>query len=216
MLQTRFVIGGSINLVTTLDSLGMVEAVNDLSHVRLKPFDMETARKYIKAIFKSRNVRVTTAVIDRILELVGEPIPYLLAVLLSSIFDRRRGKRKSISTEMVNDAFENDLLGGSASAFFRQYRSRIDQYYPEKEGLAAKSILKVISKASKPVEQNNLFHIYLKTLNLQSTPQVEEQFMQLMHKLENDFYVAADNHAYDFFSRVIKLWWKNYYGFQGD
>jgi len=117
---------------------------------------------------------------------------------------------------MVKDAFEEDLLGGTASAFFRQYRSRIDQYYLEKEGLAAKAILRTLSKAENPVGQNNLYQIYLKTVNLPAHPKSEESFMQLMYKLDNDFYVAVTNNSYNFFSRVIKLWWKNNYGFQGE
>ncbi len=214
--QTRFVIGGSINLITTLDSMGLVDTVNDLSIIRLRPFAPQTARSYVEAIFKTRKVKIKPEIIDLILELVGEPIPYLLAVLLSSIFDRQRGTKSHISIGMVKDAFESDLLGGTASAFFRQYRSRIDQYYSEKEGLAAKAILRTLSRSENPVGQDNLYQIYLKTVNIVPSPQLEESFMQLMYKLENDFYVVADNHAYDFFSRVIKLWWKNHYGFQGE
>jgi len=40
--------------------------------------------------------------------------------------------------------------------------------------------------------------------------------MHLMHKLENDFYISEQNRRYDFFSRVLKLWWKSNYGFQGE
>lgn len=214
--QTRFVIGGSINLINTLDAIGLVDTVNDLSTIRLMPFSSQTARSYVEAIFKTRKVKVKAETIDQILELVGEPIPYLLAVLLSSIFDRQRGKKTPISLEMVKEAFEDDLLGGTASAFFRQYRSRIDQYYQEKEGLAAKAILRTLSKAENPVAQNNLYQIYLKTVNLPSNPKSEESFMQLMYKLDNDFYVSVTNNSYSFFSRVIKLWWKNHYGFQGE
>lgn len=214
--QTRFVIGGSINLINTLDAIGLVDTVNDLSTIRLRPFSLQTARSYIEAIFKNRKIKVKPETVDQILELVGEPIPYLLAVLLSSIFDRQRGKKTPISVEMVKEAFEDDLLGGTASAFFRQYRSRIDQYYQEKEGLAAKAILRTLSKAENPVTQNNLYQIYLKTVGLPSNPKSEESFMQLMYKLDNDFYVSVTNNSYSFFSRVIKLWWKNYYGFQGE
>jgi hypothetical protein len=143
--QTRFVIGGSINLITTLDSFGLVDTVNDLSIIRLKPFAPQTARNYVEAIFKTRKAKVQPEIIDLILELVGEPIPYLLAVLLSSIFDRHRGTKSDITIDMVKDAFEDDLLGGTASAFFRQYRSRIDQYYPANEALAAKALLGTLS-----------------------------------------------------------------------
>ncbi|NIR48905.1 hypothetical protein GWO43_10750, partial [candidate division KSB1 bacterium] len=75
--QTRFVIGGSINLVSTLDALGLVDTVKDLATVRLKPFDQVTAKKYIEAIFASRKIKVSSEIVQAILDLVGAPIPYL-------------------------------------------------------------------------------------------------------------------------------------------
>ncbi len=213
--QTRFVIGGSINLLSTLDSMGLVDTVNDLSIVRLQPFDAETARAFIAAIFESRNMKAAPEIITTILDLVGAPIPYLLAVLLASVFERQRATKGAISREMIEAAFEEDLLGGSASAFFRQYRSRIDQYYPGLEGQSAKAILGTLSRAAAPVRRDQLFQIYLRTGNVQPTPEAKDSFMQLMHKLDNDFYILSRDDSYEFFSRVIKLWWKSHYGFHG-
>lgn len=213
--QTRFVIGGSINLISTLDSFGLVDTVNDLSILRLKPFNLKTAKQFIVAIFASRNIKASLAIVDTILELVGAPIPYLLAILLSSIFERQRATNRAISKEMVHAAFVEDLLGGAASSFFIQYRSRLDRYYPGLEGQAAKAILRVLSRAEGPVRRDMLYQIYLASGNLQTSAKVQEDFMQLMYKLDNDFYVIAQNDTYEFFSRVIKFWWKSHYGFQG-
>ncbi|MFQ5751644.1 MAG: hypothetical protein ACE5HI_06555 [bacterium] len=214
--QTRFVIGGSINLISTLDSLGLVDTVNDLALVRLKPFKPDIAKAYVHAIFKSKKLQISTYLIDIILELVGTPIPYLLAVLLSSIIDRQRATKNQISKEMINKAFQEDLLGGAASTFFGQYRSRINDYYSGLEARAAKAILGTISRSDTAVRRDVIYQIYLKTLNLQHNTNVQENFLQLMYKLENDFYVTAENDTYGFFSRVIQLWWKNHYGFQGE
>ncbi|MFQ5709932.1 MAG: hypothetical protein ACE5HO_20950 [bacterium] len=213
--QTRFVIGGSINLISTLDSMGLVDTVNDLSIVRLKPFGPGTAKQFVEAIFTSRKLEASDEIADTILELVGSPIPYLLAVLLTSIFQRQRATKSAITKEMILTSFEEDLLGGAASAFFRQYRSRIAQYYPGLEGQSAKAILGTLSRNQGPVRRDQLYHIYLATRNVQPNPEVEESFMQLMHKLDNDFYVICNDDSYEFFSRVIKLWWKSHYGFQG-
>lgn len=213
--QTRFVIGGSINLISTLDSIGLVETVNDLALERILPFDHQTAKQYLEAIFTTHELELQSEISTLIIDLVGEPIPYLLAVLLSSIFNQQRATKHMISKEMVKDAFENDLLGGAASAFFRQYRSRIDQYYSEKEASAAKAILRTLSRVDSPVREDTIYQVYLKTVNIPPSSETQEDFMQLMHKLDNDFYVVARDGTYAFFSRVIQLWWKNHYGFQG-
>lgn len=213
--QTRFVIGGSINLVSTLDALGWVDTVNDLAIVRLKPFDPNTAKQYIESILASRKVEPSPEIVETILELVGAPIPYLLAVLLTSVLERQRATTSDISKDLILHSFQEDLLGGDASAFFTQYRSRLDRYYPGLEARAAKAILATLSRAAGAVSRDQLYRVYLGPTNVQASTKTEEDFMQLMYKLENDFYVVAKDGFYEFFSRVIKLWWKSHYGFQG-
>jgi len=214
--QTRFVIGGSVNLISTLDGMGLVDTINDLAVVRIRPFDPKVARRFIQAIFTTQNVAVTNAIIDRILDCVGAPIPYLLAVLLTAILDRQRLEQAPVSEEMVRAAFEDDLLGGATSAVFRHYRSRIDEYYSGPEGQAAKAILAVLSRSDAPVKHDTLYFVYLKTVNQPPGPKSEEGFTRLMQKLDNDFYIVTDDDGYAFFSRVLRLWWKTHFGFQAD
>ena len=92
--KTRFVIGGSINLVPTLDRFGLVDTVNDLAIVRIEPFDSDTAARFVKEVFDGQGVLLSPEVARTIHALVGEPIPYLLAVLLTAIFDRVRADEK--------------------------------------------------------------------------------------------------------------------------
>ncbi|MCI0487051.1 MAG: hypothetical protein L0229_10680 [Blastocatellia bacterium] len=213
---TRFVIGGSINLISTLDAMRLVDTVNDLSVERLQPFALETAAAYVKAIFASRDIDLDSELADSILELVGEPVPYFLAVLLMAILDRQRAIGSPISADTIKAAFEEDLLGGATSVVFQHYRSRIDQYYPGREAQVARAILGMLSRAGRPVQHDTLYHIFLQTYRKPPSPQANDEFIQLMKKLDNDFYIVSRDGAYDFFSRVLKLWWKTHYGFQGE
>ncbi len=214
--KARFVFGGSINLIATLDAMKLVDTVNDLSVEKLKPFDAKTAKRFVETIFASRRAKLAPKVRDTILELVGAPIPYLLSVLLTAIFDRQRATRKKVSMEMVEAAFQDDLLGGATAAVFRHYRSRIDQYYPDLEGRAAKAILGILSRSESPVRRDTLYQIFLKTGNLQPDQKTQEDFLRLMYKLDNDFYVVSQDDTFAFFSRVLQLWWKTHYGFQSE
>lgn len=216
--QTRFVIGGSVNLRSTLDSLGLLDTVNDFWIERLKPFDSGTARQYIESVFSSRGVEPGAEVTDTILDQVGTPIPCLLAVMVTAIFDRQRATRSPVTAEMVKAAFDNDLLGGATSLTFQHYRSRIGEYYPGLEGKAAKAILGVLSKSEHPMRRATLYQIFLETGNLQPNQETKEDFVQLMHKLDNDFYIVTEDrsHTFTFFSRALQLWWKTHYGFQGE
>lgn len=214
--QTRFVIGGSINLISTLNGMKLVDTVNDLSIIRLRPFDTETATRFIEVIFESRQIELSPAVKETILNLVGAPIPYLLSVLLVAILDRQRSKKGKVTADMVKAAFNEDLLGGATSVVFHHYRSRIDQHYLGTEGQSAKAILGILSKADSPVRQDTLYQIFLRHSNSVPSPATHEGFLNLMSKLDNDFYISTQDGTYDFFSRVLKLWWKTHYGFQGE
>ena len=74
----------------------------------------------------------------------------------------------------------------------------------------------MLSRADSPVKRDTLYQIFLKTGNRQPDLQAQEGFVQLMHRLDNDFYVVSQDGTYTFFSRVLQLWWKTHYGFQGE
>ena len=98
---------------------------------------------------------------------------------------------------------------------FQHYRSRLDEYYSDLEARAAKSILATLSRSEEAVRGETLFQIYCKTGQLEPGGEHSEGFLQLMNKLENDFYITARDGGFAFFSRVLRLWWKAHFGFQG-
>jgi len=214
--RTRFLIGGSTNLVSTLDEFGLVDTANDLCVERLAPFDEHTARRFIETIFSGRRIALSEEVTERILDLVGAPIPYLLSVLLTAVFERHGAGGSPVTPQIVTAAFEEDLLGGATSIVFQHYRSRLDQYYPGLEARAARGILGLLSRSPRAVEHATLYQIFLRGRGLGATAEAQEEFVRLMNKLENDFYIVIEEGKYRFFSRVLQLWWKNRYAFQGE
>lgn len=213
--QTRFLLGSSINLVSTLDGMGLVDTINDLAVERLQPFSLPTAKKYVRAIFASKDQPLTPELESAVLDLVGAPIPYLLAVLLTALFERQRATGEEISPQTLQAAFDEDLLGGATAAVFHHYRSRLDVYYTQEEARAAKAILGTLARADGPVGLDTLYRLYVKACGLSEGPEHSDRFMQLMNKLENDFYVALEEGQCRFYSRVLGAWWRARYGFLG-
>lgn len=214
--RTRFVLGSSVNLLSTLDAVGLVDTVNDLWIEQLRAFSRETAERFVEQIFASRQVALEPEIRDAILDLVGEPIPYLLAVFLTAIFERQRATGAEVVAEMVHAAFEEDLLGGATAAVFQHYRSRLDRYYTPAEARAAKAILGILSRSDQPIDRETLYQLFLKTTGQAAGEEQSEAFLQLMNKLENDFYVVAKEGHFLFYSRVLGAWWKARYGFFGE
>ena len=210
----RFIIGGSINLVSTLDELGLVDTINDLYILKLRPFSLEIAERFIEEVFKSYRINLTNEVMQIIIELVGRPIPYFLAVLLSAIVNRQRAERKDVNPELVKEIFEDDLLEGATSVTFHHYYSRIEQYYVGDEARATIEILRTLSRVEIGSRQDTLYHIYLKSTSQTPSHNTNESFRRLMDKLKNDFYIEESEGQYRFYSIVLKKWWRNRFGYQ--
>ncbi|MCI0470853.1 MAG: hypothetical protein L0Y73_04285, partial [Candidatus Aminicenantes bacterium] len=157
--KTRFVVGGSINLASTLEYRGLIDAINDLVVIKVQPFSEETAGQYIEAVFQSKGIELTKEVSQTILDVVGRPIPYLLVVLLDAVFSKLKISKCDVTPGLVRDVFDNELLEGSTSAAFQHYRSRIDQYYLDLEARAAKEILGILSRAEQPVKKDTLYQV---------------------------------------------------------
>ena len=213
--KVRFVLGGSVNLLSTLDSIGLVDTVNDLYIVDVKPFDKQTAEAFIKAIFHGLNLPCEEQIGQKILDLVGVAIPYQLSVFLDTLIMRQHMGNGKITPEMVEEAFEEDFLGGPAVHSFQHYYSRLAQYYPGSGAMAAKTMLAALSRTELPIPKDVLFQIYLKATSGTASLAEQESFLKLMSQLENDFYIVVQEQGYIFHSRVLRLWWKNRYGSLG-
>ena len=209
--KTRFLLAGSINLVHTLDGMGLVDTINDLSEIPIGPFDMPTARRFMEAAMATNGVEISEDVREHILEVLGTPIPYLLALLLRMLIDRHKKTKAPTTVAEVDEVFQTELLGGAGTFFFHYY-SRLTQYYPGEEARQAKGILGQLSRSETSVQAQTLYQIFLKRSGQPSTIETEERFRRLMQKLENDFYVVATDGRYEFSNRTIRLWWRNYYG----
>ena len=210
--RTRFVVGGSTNIMYSLEALGVVDTINDLSPIRLRPFTELAADTYLQTVFSSRGLTAPPEVKARILVHVGESIPYLLALYVQAILSRVQASDGVLDIGLVDGAFD-DLLD-SGAAVFLHYWSRLSEYYPGRESDVAKAILGLLSRADGPVQHDTLFQLFLKTSGRQPNARAEDEFVRLMWKLDNDFYIVRDDTGYRFFSRVLRLWWCRHYGYQ--
>ena len=111
------------------------------------------------------------------------------------------------------------LLGEMARDKLQHYRSRIPLYYLAEEREAALSLLNKLSLSEDGISQASLFSFYrkiedTKTLRREGTA-LTQAYQSLLMNLRSDFYIEeTEKGAYDFSSRLLKTWWKKYYGFE--
>ncbi len=211
--NVRWVAGGSIGIEHVLKQVGAgTKTINDFEIVKIGPFSEDDARAYIRALLKNEGhlQRISREVIDRVLELVGAPVPYFIQIVLKeSIYEMRRQGKKTLSKEMVERAYRHGALGPASRTYFEHYFSRLSEYYDERrESIAKRLILEVAKKGE--VKKKELFKLF----KMQSGGKLrDEVFSYLMTDIENDFYVTYDpeSDTYRFSTNILKDWWLRYY-----
>jgi hypothetical protein len=114
---------------------------------------------------------------------------------------------------MVNKVYVAKVLGVECRTYFEHYFQRLCMYYDRTEEQAAKEILKNLSILGN-MNKTELYNIFLAAV-ADEVENPRETFNFLLADLENDFYIEYDDltQAYRFKTRVLRDWWKKYYGF---
>jgi len=204
---TRILVGGSVHLVPTLDAWGLVDTVNDLAEVPMRVFDASTAAAFVESVRQSYALPLSQNLVPVILELIGTSIPYVLAVYLDAVIQHHKRTRAEITRQLLEQVFHEDLIGSRTAHAFRHYRTRIGEHYPHPEDHAALVLLERMAKDDDGAPEDILFQLYLSSFKLPGNYQDKINFLNLMSKLDNDFYIQRTNGRCRFFSRVLRLWW---------
>lgn len=214
----RWLIGGSINLASTLDDIGEVDLINDIATETLPILTEVQVKEFVERMLSSRDVQFSRTVPRRVSDRLGRPIPFFMQLATQEIFrDWRRNPRK-ISAAHVDNIFDEMVTSQAAQAKLQHYYSRIRLYYRPPKQSAAYLLLSQLSQSSsdgvsrRALEQIFQRHLAEQNVKLDQANQ-RDQFNQLMRDLENDFYVSeCAKDAFDFSSGVMKSWWRKYYG----
>jgi len=217
--SVRWLVGGSVNLIAALDRHKIVNLVNDLKVEVLHPFDEAEVRAFIQGMFKRYSVIYDEEVIPRILDLLGSPIPFFLQMLTEELYRHWKKKKATLSVDDVNTVFNKTLLGETARDKLQHYRSRLDIHYPEEDREAARRILNHLSLTENGATRDVLLHIFKQAEEQRTGARLggalDDAFQRLMLYLQSDFYVNdSGNGRYDFSSRLLKTWWRKYYGYE--
>ena len=217
LTNTRFIIAGSRNIHTVYRNIpnqllekGEIEkdemvyfsfnqVFNDFRKVLIEPFDAITAKEFIAELFSSSQITVEDGIIDKILELVGSPVPYFIQLLISEI---KRYHDGNLTPEIIESIYNERILGPTCRFYFEYYEDRLKEYGLINEK-GAKVIVTELSKAGS-LTKNELYDIFL----LATKSEDSSKFDDLMNDLEMDFYIKFDSdNKYSFLSKILSDWW---------
>lgn len=214
--RARWLIGGSVNLSGTLDSLGLVDLINDLDDVPLPVFADEQVIEFVQRMLGGRGVEFDATVPERLRAHLGRPIPLFMQMATQELYRSWKKAPRKLTPVDVDQVFAQLVISTAARDKLQHYYSRIAKYYEEPRLSAAHVLLGQISLSSAGLSRTALSQEFERHLAQagQTVPAHERKrlFNQLLRDLENDFYISeiADQ-QYDFASGVLKAWWKKYY-----
>lgn len=212
--NVRFIIGGSIGIESILNKAQAAAAINDLERFQIGAFSREDAKIFVEELFDNQRLPKDGRTIEEVLNVIDVHIPYFLQILISALsqeFVNRKLDR--IDPDMVNKVYTSKVLGVECRTYFEHYFQRLCMYYDRTEERAAKELLKSLSILGK-MNQAELYNIFLAAV-ADEVENPRETFNYLLADLENDFYIEYDEQTqtYRFKTRVLRDWWKKYYGF---
>ncbi len=215
--KVRWLIGGSVNIRGTLQRMGQSKLINDLNTMFLPPFSETEVKNFVEQMFFERAVQFEADSIERMLILLGKPVTLYLQIFTKELYKYYKNMKTKITEEVVDIVFNEALLGEIARDKLQHNFDRINSYYPETEKEPAHKILAEISRNHKPTSIRQVKQLYKQIrsekMDKPDDYELENDFDQLMYYLQTDFYVEeVEDGKIDFTSRLLKLWWRKYYG----
>ena len=207
----RFIVAGSTGIDLILRRLNAPDKLNDFDRLSVEPIDPQTASQLVRHLANSMDIQLNSKGVEQILSLIEPPIPYFIHLLFSQLGQLPAAKRQPLTAETLDDVYRQRVLGPTCRHYFDHYRQRLSRYGPVLQR-SARAVLKALAEAPRTkISTSALYDVYRKARKRGAG---EEEFNELMADLECDWYVALDPHTneYFFLVRVMKDWWRRWYG----
>ncbi|MCI0490028.1 MAG: hypothetical protein L0229_25835 [Blastocatellia bacterium] len=210
VMNVRFLIAGSIGIGHVLNDLGEVTAINDFEQMRLEPFPLKTAAKFLDELAESHEITISRPSKKRMLELIGIPVPYFIQIIFSEVDKTHAQDGEQVTPKKVERIYRDKVLAVDCKTYFDHYYGRLRDYYKPREEKASKRILRELA-LSGSLSRDVCYQFHKEIFGRQA--EIEE-FNRLMTDLENDFYVryGFDTRRYEFSCKLLRDWWLRHYG----
>ncbi len=210
--KVRWVIGGSIGIEKVLQRISAgTKEIADLQRIPVREFTKESARAFIKILLRSEGVRsISSKILSQFLEVVDIPIPHFIQILVrESLNEMERQNKRTLSKEMIEQAYENGLLASYNRTYFEHYYERLRDYYDPEMADTAKALLTEIARRGS-LTKRELWTQFQAHMKGQGD---EDTFSYLLSDLENDFYLVGDHgrQRFRFATKVLQDWWLRYH-----
>jgi hypothetical protein len=200
-----YVLSGSEHLPAFLDAYGVDGQLQDMTTEHLDLFNTACAEEFISLIMAGQGIIINAEEINRILSLLGNPIPYFLQLVLDTLISdcKRDG---SLSAESMEEIYYQKLLGPEKKRYFESVYQQVERYERYKTGArrGAESMLSELASRDAVSKRD------LETLWISETGSASKLDMML-EILRDDFYVIPEPGDFaTMSSKLLRDWWQRH------
>ena len=217
----RWLLGGSVNLSSTLDAIGDIDLINQFHDSSLPVLTRAQVEEFVQRMLSERQVPFQPQVPGAVAAVLGRPVPYFLQMITQNLYRLWKREKRELVPADVRACFNDLVISSAARDKLQHFYSRIQAYYTEPRRSAAYDLLAALSLSPNGLPRTRLWQRFEAVLNAGGIAEPEHSrrqlFNRLLHDLENDFYIAEvaaereQHNLYDFASGLLKAWWCKYY-----
>ena len=199
--KIKVVYTGSIGLFTAVKKIGATDRINDVREVHIGPLNQKEAALFFTELMKE-TCRVTPneEMIGYTLQKIEWWIPFYFQLLvreLSHLLD----DEQPLTTAIINESFSNVIKHGDI--YFEHFKSRLAKIFKSPEELAFVNALLLLLKKDSWVNINTIVN-----LANDEKYKAQNQLDSILEILIHDGYIVKNNNSYNFYSPILKAWWK--------
>jgi hypothetical protein len=199
--KVKFIYTGSIGLFHAVKKLNATDRINDLDEIKLPSLGKDKAIALTKALLKSKiGETPKEEAVDYILKKIELWMPLYFQMLVAEIANLANYENLVYHDETTIDrAF--DIAAANADKQFQDMKSRLAKLFNPTELKFVNAFL--LKLKNSPLDLNE-------TLDLANSKKhpVAKELENIIEILKHDGYIAEVNGSYQFYSPLVKKWWK--------
>lgn len=203
--NVRWLFTGSIGMDTVARRHGVEGALNDLDAYPLKPFDEETAARFLDHIATVNDRKLAPEAGRHIITRLGWLSPYYLEKIAEEAsFLSARGRPINITDA---DRALEAMLGLDKRTYWSTWREHLDRNFPDPDKTHLFSVLAIIARSPEGYASRDTL---LGELNRGATVGAD-QLRLYLDILEADGYLVVDGpQGHRFRMGLLRDWWRRY------
>ncbi|MBN1998629.1 ATP-binding protein [candidate division KSB1 bacterium] len=198
--NVQFIYTGSIGLENAVSRLNAIKTINDLSRLKIPPFEYQEGRDFIARLTEHVEFDLSETLIDYILEKIEWLIPFYIQLVLYELKFIHKTQTPSTITKRTIDLAFSAML--EQRNHFEHWHTRLRTALKGNDYNFVKDILNLTSE-KETITVNEIYNLAVKY-------ELESSYKILVGSLVYDGFINNNdnNSIYRYNSPILRMWWK--------